>query len=341
MGDSTAIEWTDATWNPVRGCSRVSEGCRNCYAETMARRFQGSGMPYEGLIARGGQWNGEIMTLPEKLAEPLQWTRPRRIFVNSMSDLFHEQVPESFILAVFRTMADARRHTFQVLTKRPERMHEMLTRWQVDGLTLREGCGVVLPNVWLGVSVEDQATADARLPVLLETPAAVRWVSVEPLLGPVRLARWLRARMLSPGLMDGRALTTAHLTRKLDWVVLGGESGARARPMHPAWARAVRDECLGADIPFLFKQWGEYVPATIEGHLGFASHGRPIGGHFRFCDQSDAPHGDFQLLPTAQLDEVTVAFRFGKARASRLLDGVLHDAYPAVCAPPVTAVAET
>ncbi len=169
------IVWTDETWNPLRGCSRVSEGCRNCYAESVARRFDGPGLPYEGLIASGGQWNGQIKLVPEKLDEPLRWQRPRRIFVNSMSDLFHPNVPNEYIDRVFAVMALASQHTFQVLTKRPERMLEYLNR------------RTTMPNVWLGVSIENQVTADERIPLLLQTPAAVRWVSAEPLLRPVDL----------------------------------------------------------------------------------------------------------------------------------------------------------
>ena len=232
MGAKTGIEWTDATWNPLRGCSRVSEGCRNCYAESVANRFKGPGQPYEGLIARAGRWNGEIRLVPEKLLEPWRWVKPRRIFVNSMSDLFHPSVPFEYIAAVFFIMSVTTRHTYQVLTKRPERMREFF-RWLAtdgDGVYLGavyqgdtllqimdekvyesahtipeiaalawtpkgktrggyDNCGPIFPykNVWLGVSVENQATADERIPLLLEVPAAVRFLSVEPLIGSVDL----------------------------------------------------------------------------------------------------------------------------------------------------------
>jgi protein gp37 len=222
--DRTKIEWSDATWNPVRGCSRVSEGCRFCYAEAVAARFSGPGMPYEGLArmsSRGPRWTGAVRTVPERLVDPLRWRRPRRVFVNSMSDLFHEALSDAQIDEVFAVMALASSHQFQVLTKRPARMRAYLSALDVaervaraamlirprrredDDRVLDEistnvlwgarlGGGFEargfhrwpLPQVWVGVSVENQATADERIPLLLETPAAVRFLSVEPLLGP-------------------------------------------------------------------------------------------------------------------------------------------------------------
>lgn len=309
MSDKTGIEWTDATWNPIRGCSRVSEGCRHCYAETVAKRFSRGGQPYEGLIGKGGQWNGEIMVVKHKLDEPCRWTRPRMIFVNSMSDLFHPNVPFEVVAGVFGIMAAASWHTFQVLTKRPERMLEFFKwldthheRQRFDTEVLRrkhpgndwrpffladmasrilpnggEGQRVdiqgewPLSNVWLGVSVEDQATTDERIPRLIETPAAVRWLSIEPLLGSVSF-RWMAAwpeNIHYPATNPYNGGTTNHLDglRRLDWVVVGGESGKGARPMHPDWARTLRDQCKEAGVPFLFKQWGEWHVASDEnGH---------------------------------------------------------------------------
>jgi protein gp37 len=183
MGDHSAIEWTDATWNPVRGCAIVSKGCTNCYAMRQAHRSSGAGGAYEGLTKRskgGPVWTGKVRLVPELLEQPLQWRRPRRIFVNSMSDLFHEDVPVDFIYRLWCTMAAARRHRFQILTKRGARMREVLTGRDVQERQ-------VLDNVWLGVSVEDQVAADERIPQLLETPAAVRWISAEPLLGLIDL----------------------------------------------------------------------------------------------------------------------------------------------------------
>ena len=213
MSDDSKIEWTNATWNPIRGCSRVSEGCRHCYAESVAARFSGPGLPYEGLvrIASGKPtgWNGVVRMVHEHLADPLRWKRPRRVFVNSMSDLFHESLTNEQIAAVFGVMAAAPRHTFQVLTKRSARMREWFA-WVADhgARGARSACRASaalylvaspevpggdewpLRNVWLGVSTENQAAADERIPELLRTPAAVRWISAEPLIGPVDLRAW-------------------------------------------------------------------------------------------------------------------------------------------------------
>lgn len=206
MSDGTGIEWTDATWNPIRGCSRVSEGCRNCYAESMANRYSGPGLPYEGLAANG-KWTGEVRVVETHIEDPLRWKKPRKIFVNSMSDLFHDGLRDEDIAEVFGVMALANQHIFQVLTKRPKRMSKLLNDvmfWaRVEGVAQRrehERTGEdpslslavhgPLPNVWLGVSVENQASADERIPWLLGTPAAVRFLSCEPLLGPVDLTGW-------------------------------------------------------------------------------------------------------------------------------------------------------
>lgn len=255
----TKIEWTDATWNPLRGCSRVSDGCRNCYAEKVANRFSGPGQPYEGLIAKGGQWNGKIKLVPEKLSEPLRWKKPRMVFVNSMSDLFHESVPDDFIDKVFAIMARRPKHTFQILTKRPERMLRYLSSTNIGRrvnsyLPSTVNYSMPLPNAWLGVSVEDQVTADERIPLLLQTPAAVRWVSAEPLLGPVNMT-WVDR---SDGMMVERFPF-------IDWVVAGGESGAKARPMHPEWVRSIRDQCVAAGVPFFMKQMGGRAKKTMAG----------------------------------------------------------------------------
>lgn len=237
MSDNTGIEWTDATWNPVRGCSRVSEGCRNCYAERVASRFSGPGLPYEGLAANG-KWTGKTRMVESAMEQPLRWKRPRRIFVNSMSDLFHETIPLSDIERVFRVMSQAHQHTFQILTKRPERM-----LWAVLTIYKRQGMTTPLSNVWLGVSVENQAAADERIPLLLQTPAAVHFLSCEPLLGTVFVPAWLHK--------------VADLPR-VDWVIAGGESGHGARPMHPGWVRSLRDQCAAAGVPYFLKQWGEW-----------------------------------------------------------------------------------
>lgn len=362
MSDKTSIEWTDATWNPLRGCSRVSEGCRNCYAEGVAKRFSGLGLPYEGLIAKGGQWNGQIKLVPELLDQPWRWTRGRRIFVNSMSDLFHEHVPFEYVAAIFWLMSVTDRHTYQILTKRPARMLEFV-RWledQIDyeelfdiedvlykvahdnpvvaalpweGTTKRRGgydnCGPAWPfhNVWLGVSVEDQKTADERIPLLLQMPAAVRWISAEPLLGPIDLKAI--SFTAAPGFF-GDALDWHHLPhcyekegRKwpgLNWVVVGGESGREARPMHPDWARSLRDQCAAAGVAFLFKQWGEWAPALpgIRTEEGIWMH--PNGDTF-------GPVEGERFVPAPLSSHL---YCIGKRIAGRMLDGVLHDGYPEV-----------
>ncbi len=214
MGDHSAIEWTDATWNPVTGCTKVSPGCKHCYAERLAARLQAMGNPRYR--------NGFRVTLhPDQLGLPLRWSQPRRIFVNSMSDLFHEAVPEEFIERVFDVMERADWHVFQVLTKRAGRLAELAPRlpWP--------------PNVWQGVSVEN-ARYTSRVAHLQRVPAAVRFLSVEPLIGPIPLLP-----------LDG-----------IRWVIVGGESGPNHRPVDPDWVRGIRDQCLAAEVPFFFKQWG-------------------------------------------------------------------------------------
>lgn len=224
MSDGSAIEWTDATWNPVTGCTKITRGCDNCYAERFAERWRGiAGHPFE---------NGFDLTLrPERVGQPLRWKRPRMIFVNSMSDLFHKKVPKSFIDSVFDTMEAAHWHVFQVLTKRSSLMRRYLRARYGD----RRGP----THIWCGVSVED-AKAKPRLTHLRESPAGVRFLSVEPLIGAV-------------GTMD--------LTG-IDWVIVGGESGPGARPIHLEWVREVRDQCLAQDVAFFFKQWGGPRPKS-------------------------------------------------------------------------------
>ena len=218
MSQQSSIEWTDATWNPVTGCTKISPGCKHCYAETFAERFRGvPGHPYEQGF--------DLKLWPDRLEAPLRWKAPRMIFVNSMSDLFHEDVPDEYIERVFRVMAEASRHTFQVLTKRAARLADWHGRrpkfWRI-------------PNVWLGASVEDRKYGVPRIPHVQGLRAAVRFLSIEPLLedlGPINLSG-------------------------IDWVIVGGESGHGARPMRPAWAMSVRDQCRSAGVPFFFKQWG-------------------------------------------------------------------------------------
>jgi protein gp37 len=247
MGD-TSIQWTDKTWNPVRGCSRVSEGCRNCYAEKVAARFSDAGMAYEGLATRGpARWTGKVRLIEGHLNDPLKWREPRRVFVNSMSDLFHESLSITHQTDIFEVMAKCPQHTFQILTKRADQLYRMK---QIGvGVAYRLGKESVpdfwpLPNVWLGVSVEDQKTADQRIPLLLQTPAAVRFISAEPLLSPVNLYNYLDR----PGLYDA--------TQRIDWVIVGGESGPGARPIELSWARSLAGQCRVAGVACFMKQLG-------------------------------------------------------------------------------------
>ena len=351
MAENTGIEWTDATWNPIAGCNIVSAGCTNCYAMHTAHRQQrmaaGAGRTshYDGTTRMSGGravWTGKINVAPDHiLTKPMSWRKPRMIFVNSMSDLFHESVPDHVIDRVFAVMALCPQHTFQVLTKRPERMREYMhkacgriadavqplrTDKSVVGPLPHVEVGATwwpLPNVWLGTSVEDQQTADARIPYLLDTPAAVRFISAEPLLGPVDLQEW----MVCPNARDGLFMdpTTGAfeccsecdytgLLGGIDWIIVGGESGPAARPMHPEWARSIRDQCEAAGVAFLFKQWGEYAPEDAAPDFA-AERG--------FSRRSY----DILHLGTPQTGIVNM-YHFGKKRAGRLLDGVLHDGYP-------------
>ncbi|HMM95338.1 phage Gp37/Gp68 family protein [Phycicoccus sp.] len=340
MGDGTNIEWTDATWNPATGCTRVSPGCDHCYIDrTPPFRMNGRAFHKEGVGGSTG-----VLLHPDRLDQPLRWTRPRRVFVNSLSDLFHDDIPDEFIAEVFAVMALAPRHTFQLLTKRHGRLRSLLTNpcvidgpsgpltfedvvrnvaWNMRNRWLAEHPGKVpsfpkgdafawpLPNVWVGVTVEDQTRADLRIPALLQTPAAVRFLSAEPLLGPVDLTRWLDVEVECGRRPDA-----------LDWVIAGGESGPGARPMHPDWARSLRDQCTAAGVAFLFKQWGEWapVPADTDGAVGFTPRGF-------FTSKIEYSSDRFPSGSTTPVGELIK--RVGKKAAGRELDGVTHDGYPA------------
>lgn len=300
MSDQTSIEWTDATWNPVTGCTKVSPGCDHCYAETLYNRFHGKGA-------------FDTVTLhPERLDVPQRWRKPRKVFVNSMSDLFHKDVPDEYIARVFAVMAATPQHTYQVLTKRHARMRAWASRCEPwDGYITHNGeapssyggTGVIvgradhwpLPNVWLGVSVEDQQWADIRIPALRGTPAAVRFLSCEPLLGPVYLrGGWLHS-------CEERGCTGC--ASPIHWVIAGGESGPGARPMHPDWARSLRDQCMTAGVPFLFKQWGNWRELLV------GDYDKPIRQTHHFGDD-------------------TTVIRVGKGAAGRELDGRTWDEFP-------------
>lgn len=277
---ATKIEWSEVTWNPTTGCDRVSAGCDHCYALTLARRLKAMGSAKyqrDGDPRTSGPGFG-ITEHPDVLELPLRWRKPRRIFVNSTSDLFHKGVSDEFIARVFAVMAVTPQHTFQVLTKRHGRMRALLSsetfRHEValyvrhrDELYSRELVGWPLPNVWCGVSVEDQRWADVRIPALLDTPAAVRFISAEPLLGPVDLGTLDTRDGVIDALVgngdhvrrDGGELTSWVNPRplpRLDWVIVGGESGPGARRMDLGWARQIVELCWAADVPVFVKQLG-------------------------------------------------------------------------------------
>jgi protein gp37 len=346
------IEWTDKTWNPIAGCSVLSPGCSNCYAMRMAGRIQRMGgkgaEKYAGTTRdskAGPVWTGKVNLDDSALLAPLRWRKPARIFVNSMSDLFHESVPDDLIDRVFAVMAARPQHTFQVLTKRAERMRGYLrgaemrhtpdgnlhiaARVALIGTFLKHSDGRAdifdmvsaidgqwpLPNVWLGVSVEDQRRADERIPLLLDTPASVRWISAEPLLEPVDLRH---VAVTDTGYINSLTSSTGP---NIDWVVSGGESGPGARPMHPDWIRSLRDQCAATGTAFFFKQWGSWCPLID-----------------RDVDDPDSRRR-YEEGPKSQIvnlaggrglhgERVHLMGRYGKRAAGAQLDGREHREWP-------------
>lgn len=337
----TSIEWTEETWNPVTGCNKISPGCKHCYAEVMATRLKAMGQK--------NYRNGFEVTLqPHMLAIPLKRRKPTMWFVNSMSDLFHEQVPFEYIAAVFGVMAASPRHTYQVLTKRPERMREFfvwvkaetrrrgdwtLPEWKIVEEEADErierfpatatGAPWPLSNVWLGVSVEDRQYGLPRIDELRATSAAVRLLSVEPLL---------------------EDLGTLDLTG-IDWVIVGGESGPGARPMHPEWARRIRDQCVAAGVAFFFKQWGEWGPAPWKLHREYdetddaykarleatcATHSYAVWASNYGWQPHEAGHRPWSVERCMDLGgpEQAPMRKWGKAKAGRELDGRTWDEMP-------------
>jgi len=337
---ATAIEWTHRpgtigeTWNPVTGCSAVSEGCEHCYARRMAHRLAGRcgypEAPHEFDVTLHG----------DRLEQPLHWKKPRTVFVVSMGDLFHKEVPFEYIAHVWANMYIAKKHAFIVLTKRPKRMLEFLSdcgNWEGwithDGTPPKGygGTGIVvgnsdnwpLRNVWLGVTAENQRTADERIPILLEIPAPVHFVSVEPMLGPVNIAKWLGYyyRTQPDGGYDAGGL---------DWVIAGGESGPGARPMHPDWVRGLRDQCQEAAVPFFFKQWGAWLPYRYLG-IGYFI---PLDGCYTI-NGSAWPRGRVtagsdlgQAWRETRGSRVVGARRIGKKHTGRRLDGREWNEWP-------------
>lgn len=376
---ASEISWCNETWEVTAGCSKISPGCENCYAARMCATRLKHHPDCKGLAFAQGEpghteydWTGEIRLLPHNLEKPLHWKKPRTIFVNSRSDLFHEDVPYEYIDKTFGVMALRRRQTFVLVTKRAERMYQYMTgddvhkRVEYQGkeivrqssldwlskvcLQASDGKGWPLPNVILMVTAENQEQADARIPLLLQTPAAVRGVSVEPMLGPVDVSRWLgyrcpecgeyagwdlpvdgagRWRHTAPGWAHHHGYPVGHIdaVHGLDWVICGGESGPGARPMHPDWPRSLRDQCQAAGVPFWFKQWGEWAPYT-------ALPGGDLGGLVRSGRvQTVYPTGESMMEVYERTGKQTIPRtcymeRVGKKAAGNLLDGKVWEQFP-------------
>lgn len=357
MADNTKIEWADATVNAINGCSVTSPGCSHCYAMKLAGTRIRNHPTRQGLTIdskAGPVWNGEVRLHEPALLQPLTWKKPRRIFWNAHGDTFHENVPDEWIDRIFAVAALTPQHTHMILTKRSARMREYVkTR---EGMGNAEICRAInaipygignrkgaleipLPNMWLGVSVEDQTRADERIPDLLATPAAVRFISAEPLLGPVDLAcikhpdvagasiEVLKGFEWSPPdrqfqisvPMPPRNWTAGIGLSRINWVIAGGESGHGARPMHPDWARSLRDQCAAAGVPFHFKQWGEWRDQG--GHVPI-----PRRNHQSHICYLDKDSGKCKPNPNRFSDETMI--RLGKGKSGRLLDGVEHNGMP-------------
>lgn len=346
---TTKIEWANKVWNPIVGCTKVSAGCKNCYAEKMSYRLAcieqsehgDIGYDYFKIIDFGKKsFNGKIHLREEKLNEPmLRSKKPLKIFVNSMSDLFHEKVPDEFISNILERIASYDKHTFMILTKRPNRALQFFKRisparrkeydnghgemMELDGEFAENPCGdmrndaICLPedwplkNLWLGVSVEDQKTADERIPLLLQTPAAKRFISVEPMLGEVDLGK-VNQELSKTGVECSQSTG-------LDWVICGGESGKNARPLHPDWVRSLRDQCKAAGVPFFFKQWGELLPAD---HWDDKSLCATHNGVFLMKDGSTKKYNFDSWNEVHFNPNISMPFaKVGKKKAGHLLDG--------------------
>lgn len=349
MADKTGISWTNATWNPMTGCTKVSQGCKHCYAERDWKRLSAN----PRAIKYYGRSFTDVACHEDVLDQPIRWKKPRMIFVNSMSDLFHESIPDDFIDKVFAVMALAEHHIFQILTKRPERMRDYLNtpeRMDIIGNksipAIRSDCfGILewpLPNVWIGVSAENQETANARIPFLMDTQAAVRWISAEPLLGPIDFED-------VPIGMNGPLRPYSETKApKVDWVVVGGESGPDARPMHYDWVNSIQTQCIQANVPFFFKQWGEWLPVnemTEDLMRSLYVSNRKAEND---ADQSamDEAFGQRCLVPHAILDKhgnlfdfsdpmafhentgCMSVYRVGVRRSGNLLNGVEYQSWP-------------
>jgi protein gp37 len=303
----TKIEWADATWNPITGCTPVSEACDHCYARRMAHRLAG----------RYGYSADDPLSVTfhrDRLDEPLKWKKPRRVFVCSMGDLFHDDVTDDHLREIFEIMRRSDHHTYQILTKRPQRMRDFILQLQAEkGPDFRRW---PLPFVWIGVTAENQARANERIPILLKTPAAVRFVSVEPMLGLVNLEKaqctcpWPEDAAKTRHLLDCPADQRPIKRWGIDWVICGGETGPGARPVHPDWVRSLRDQCSGVGVPFFFKGWGDWLPLD---------HARDFSGdgNVRSCIAGDGSASDVGLWR-----------KVGKKHSGSLLDGREWNEFP-------------
>ena len=356
MSDKTAIEWTDASANVINGCSLASPGCTNCYAMRLAGTRMRNHPTRAGLAVdskAGPVWTGEVRFHEPALQQVLRWQRPRMIFWNAHGDIFHPNVPDAWIDRCFAAMALTPQHIHQVLTKRSERMREYMSRACgriMDAIIkMRRERGDLspvalphvpigdvwwpLPNVWLGVSTEDQQRADERIPDLLATPAAVRWISAEPLLGPIDLTNITgaeKSREYGSPVHGWSSIWRNNGVGRpwIDWVVVGGESGPHARPMHPDWARSLRDQCAAASVPFFHNQNGEWrpsygAPAGTTGHYAMMARD-PDGWTYKHPVLLDHYPRQFDAFGSIVLERV------GKRAAGRLLDGVGHNGFPEV-----------
>ena len=347
MGNNRiSTEWTDATWQPITGCSVIGPGCTNCYAMTLAGTRLRHHPSRAGLTRdtkAGPVWTGEVRFNEQWLDLPLRWKLPRRIFVCAHGDLFHEAVPDEWIDRVFAVMALAPQHTFQVLTKRARRMRDYCRyaasrvtaaafaywcqRLRIDNHREYKPAQLKwpLPNVWLGVSVEDQPRADERIPLLLDTPAAKRFISAEPLLSGIDLREylvdWATGWMLTP-------------KPAIDWVIVGGENGPGARPMHPAWARSLRDQCQAAGVSFLMKQWGEWIDSDLWfAKLAINGVRFPVGDYLQTgkhltWDEAARLAAATNCRDVEHQSDGTTLIRVGKRASGRLLDGRIWAEFP-------------
>jgi protein gp37 len=390
VATETSIEWADLTWSPMIGCDRVSPGCNSCYAISTARIRESNPHPsiaaaFAGTTHRTEDrvdWTGKVNLLEDRLSPPLAgrapWHKPRRVFVNSQSDLFHDNVPLDFIARVFAVMALTPQHTYQVLTKRHARMRSVLNdvctcgkghapgihflsamAWAVSKANPNRIAGVPddaerrvtetawpLPNVWMGVSVEDQTWADRRIPALLDTPAAIRFLSCEPLLGPIDLTRLAAGSKQQPNMVYDAlgkrygvpGAWQAQTSTSIDWVIAGGESGPGARPAHPDWFRLIRNQCATASVPFLFKQfgqWGLEAPLDENGSIPRGPRGlgmtlAPDGTLYAPGDLSypDGPRYVEAIRKHHDKANLVAVYSVGKKAAGRELDGRTWDQFP-------------